>query len=121
MKMPGPTDILLVEDEPAILSLLERVLARAGFAVRACASPAEALADAPVDYGLAIVDFSLPGMDGLALIGELRRRQPDLRVILCSGMPMNTPDLSPPVAFLQKPYSLRQLTELVAETLEPAT
>jgi two-component system, cell cycle sensor histidine kinase and response regulator CckA len=108
--------ILIVEDEPSIRVLLERVLARSGYGVVACATPAEALALDGV-FNLAIVDFSLPGMDGVTLIGQLRRGRPDLPVILCSGLPMNPPVFSPPVHFLQKPYRLSQLAELV-NTLE---
>ena len=111
--------ILVVEDESSIGSLLERVLARGGYAVQLCASP-EAALQGPGPYCLAIVDYSLPGMDGLTLIDRLRRQQPDLPVILCSGLPMNPPVLDPPVHFVQKPYRPRQLAELVAELIAPA-
>lgn len=104
--------ILVVEDEPSISGLLEKILARGGHAVRLCATPDLALADGG-EYSLAIVDYSLPGMDGLALIDRLRLRQPELPVILCSGLPMNPPVLHPPIHFLQKPYRMRQLSELV--------
>ena len=81
---------------------------------------AEAALQGPGPYRLAIVDYSLPGMDGLTLIDRLRRQQPDLPVILCSGLPMNPPVLDPPVHFVQKPYRPRQLAELVAELIAPA-
>lgn len=116
--MLGERVILVVEDEPSIGSLLERVLARGGYTVQLCASP-EAALQAPGPYGLAIVDYSLPGMDGLALVGRLRRQQPDLPVILCSGLPMNPPVLDPPVHFVQKPYRPRQLVDLVAALIAP--
>ena len=119
MQMLGERVILVVEDEPSIGSLLERVLARGGYAVQLCASP-EAALKAQGPYRLAIVDYSLPGMDGLVLIDRLRRRQPDLPVVLCSGMPMNPPVLDPPVHFVQKPYRPRQLAELVALLIAPA-
>ena len=110
-------EILVVEDEPSIRVLLERVLARSGYTVRACGTPEEALAEGPVDYRLAIVDYSLPGMDGIALIEQLRRRQPALPVILCSGLPMAPPVAQPPIHFVQKPYRVRQFVELVASTI----
>lgn len=108
--------ILVVEDEPSIRVLLERVLARAGYEVRACATPAEALAGASL-YELAIVDYTLPGMDGVTLIRQLREVQPGLPVILCSGTPLTPPDFDPPVQFVQKPYRARQLGDLVSATI----
>jgi CheY-like chemotaxis protein len=113
-------DILVVEDEPSIASLLAKVLARAGHSVRVCMRPEPALEGART-YALAIVDYSLPGMDGLALIHRLRERQPDLPVILCSGLPMNPPVMDPPIHFVQKPYRPRQLGELVATLKLDAT
>ena len=114
--MTGQRAILVVEDEPSIRVLLERVLVRLGYAVKACPGFEEALAG-ECHYALAIVDYSLPGMDGLGLVTQLRLRQPDLPVILCSGMPMNPPVMDPPIHFIQKPYRPRQLAELVAANL----
>lgn len=105
-------EILVVEDEQSIRVLLERVLARSGHAVTAYADPAEALADTS-SYKLAIVDYTLPGMDGLMLIEQLRRRQQNLAIILCSGIPITPPLCHPPIQFLQKPYRASQLGELV--------
>ncbi len=113
MAMLGQRVILVVEDEHSIRLLLERVLVRLGYAVKPCSGFEEALAG-DGDYGLAIVDYSLPGMDGLGLVTVLRQRQPRLPVILCSGMPMSPPAMDPPLHFVQKPYRPRQLGELVA-------
>lgn len=110
--------ILLVEDEPSISSLVARVLERSGHQVAVFATPHAAL-DARLDGAsmddLAIIDYSLPGMDGLTLVGRLRESQPSLAVILCTGMPMNPPRLNPPIHFLQKPYRPSELRELVEQ------
>lgn len=110
--------ILLVEDEPSISSLVAKVLERAGHGVRTYASPDEALTPGSLDdfaAELAIVDYSLPGMDGLALVSRLREAQPDLAVILCTGLPMTPPRLTPPIHFLQKPYRPSELRQLVEQ------
>ena len=113
MEVAEQRAILIVEDEPSVRVLLERVLVRSGHAVVGCATPEEALVDRGA-FKLAIVDYSLPGLDGLSLIGKLRLRQPDLPVILCSGLPMNPPAFHPPVCYLQKPYRLLQIVEMVS-------
>lgn len=105
--------ILLVEDEPSISSLVAKVLERAGHQVDVFASPHAALEADRNGTGLAIVDYSLPGMDGLALAARLRESQPGLPVILCTGMPMNPPRADPPIHFLQKPYRPSELREMV--------
>jgi two-component system OmpR family response regulator len=78
--------LLVVEDDPAIASFLVKGLKEAGFAVDHAASGGAALEMASREsYDLAIVDLMLPGMDGLALIEELRRRRITVPVIILSA------------------------------------
>ena len=95
--------ILVVDDEPAIRTLVGRVLERQGHQVVLCSGSVEALATTgPVD--LLLADHMLPGMDGLTITEQLRSRWPNLPVVLMSGYPLQ-PDMmpAPPSAFLQKP------------------
>jgi two-component system OmpR family response regulator len=76
----------VVEDDPAIASFLVKGLKEAGFAVDHAGSGGSALEMASREsYDLAIVDLMLPGMDGLALIEELRRRRMTVPVIILSA------------------------------------
>jgi DNA-binding response OmpR family regulator len=78
--------LLVVEDDPAIASFLVKGLKEAGFAVDPASSGGAALEMASREsYDLAIIDLMLPGMDGLALIEELRRRRLTLPVIILSA------------------------------------
>jgi two-component system OmpR family response regulator len=78
--------LLVVEDDPAIASFLVKGLKEAGFAVDHAGNGGAALEMASREsYDLAIVDLMLPGMDGLALIEELRRRRLTLPVIILSA------------------------------------
>jgi two-component system, OmpR family, response regulator len=78
--------ILVVEDDPTIASFVVKGLQGAGFAVDHADSGGEALHLASsADYAVAIVDVMLPGMDGLALIEELRRRRIRTPVIILSA------------------------------------
>jgi DNA-binding response OmpR family regulator len=70
--------VLVVDDDPDILALVQFRLRKEGHDVVACGDGASALA--AVDAGdahpdAAVLDVSMPNMSGLALLGELRRRE----------------------------------------------
>jgi CheY-like chemotaxis protein len=81
--------VLLVDDEPLILSALERSLRREGYELRTARSPAQALgvlAKEPVD--LVVSDFKMPGgTTGLAFLEEAQARFGPLRRVLLTGWP----------------------------------
>src|SRR5262245_1254209 len=85
---PEPTNgkILVVEDDPDIRSILQRFLARRGYAVKAAENGAEALellAHEPVD--LILSDVRMPRMDGLELLGAVRQRDPEVQLVLMTA------------------------------------
>ncbi|MBZ5559749.1 MAG: sigma-54 dependent transcriptional regulator [Acidobacteriia bacterium] len=78
--------LLVVDDEPAILKIIERLAGKAGFDVVTCASGAEALRTLmrrPAD--LAMVDLRMPDVNGLELLRQIRRSVPGCEVILMTG------------------------------------
>jgi DNA-binding response OmpR family regulator len=78
--------LLVVEDDPAIASFVVKGLKEAGFAVDEAGNGGAALEMASREsYDLAIVDLMLPGLDGLALIEEMRRRRQSLPVLILSA------------------------------------
>jgi DNA-binding response OmpR family regulator len=80
--------ILLVDDEPAIRILLERVLRSAGFAVLAADCGCDAITISRAYRGeiaLLITDITLPGMTGWTLARELTRAVPEIPVLFMSG------------------------------------
>jgi len=78
--------VLVVDDEVEIRTLLSRRLQRAGYTVDEAGDGQEALAlvdrEAP---DVVVTDMSMPRLDGLGLLQELRRRDPDLPVIVLTG------------------------------------
>jgi DNA-binding NarL/FixJ family response regulator len=77
---------LIIDDDESPRVLMERLVARAGHRVTGCASPMAGIQAATISpYDIAIVDMEMPGMDGAALIGELRRVMPEIRVLVVSG------------------------------------
>jgi two-component system OmpR family response regulator len=78
--------LLVVEDDTAIASFLVKGLREAGFSVDHANTGGDALERASREsYDLAVVDLMLPGLDGLGLIEELRRRRIKVPVIILSA------------------------------------
>jgi CheY-like chemotaxis protein len=82
-----PKRILVVDDEPVIVQFVDRVLRGAGYATNTAGSGVEALqvAEGAAPYDLIVADVNMPGITGPDLIGRLRMRQPDLRVLYLTG------------------------------------
>jgi len=117
--------ILIVDDEHAICAILERALVRAGYDVEVAVTGEEGLEAyrrAPTD--LVITDILLPEMDGLQLIRELRRDQPDLEIIAMSGGGKVEADsyLDSSLLFgahrtIEKPFDIQGVVHLVDELM----
>ena len=78
--------ILVVDDDPNMLSSVVRYLVREGFVVEGFNSPLQALQalDSP-DFGVMITDILMPEMDGVGLLREAKKKNPFLQVILMTG------------------------------------
>ena len=86
MEDDGRPRLLLVDDEERILSALQRTLRREGYEILAANSVDRALAildEGTVD--LILSDFKMPGMTGLELLLEARRRHPRIACLLITG------------------------------------
>lgn len=78
--------VLIVEDDKKIASFVEKGLRQAGFAVDVTHDGIEGLHLAQSEpYDAAVVDIMLPGMDGLALIEEVRRKNVQTPVLILSA------------------------------------
>jgi DNA-binding response OmpR family regulator len=110
--------ILLVDDEPQLLSLLQRYLGRMGFAVHACSGANDAVrsfTEEPGAYDLIVADLGMADMPGDQLLVQLLSQSGSVRGLLCSGSPYAIADLPaevrPRVTFLQKPFTPQMLHE----------
>ena len=115
------TRVMLVEDEPALIGLLTRVLGRAGFEVDACATGAEAMSHWE-GAALAIVDLGLPDMPGEELVAYLFQAPGDAPIIVSSGTPVSASlfgDSGRRIHVLPKPYLPQKLLELIHQLLAP--
>ncbi len=80
-----PIEVLIVDDEPLVLKALERSLRPEGFAVRPAAGASAALAALDPAISVVVSDYRMPGMDGVAFLAEVARRQPETRRVLLTG------------------------------------
>ena len=116
--------VLLVEDEPLLMSLCREVLSRSGYTVLTADTPHEALRLAsahPGDIHLLVVDVVMPGMNGRELARELQAERPALEVLFMSGYTADVIGrhgvLEEGENFLQKPFTLDSLRSKVREVL----
>jgi CheY-like chemotaxis protein len=78
--------ILLVDDNANGLAARKSVLEELGYRIVTCTSGADALDQfASHKFDLVVTDYKMPRMDGLELIGRLRKHTPDLPIVLVSG------------------------------------
>jgi CheY-like chemotaxis protein len=80
--------IMVVDDEPALVELIEEMLAKLGYEPVGFASGAAALAafrDSPLRFDAVLTDETMPALTGSELAGELRKLRPDLPILLMSG------------------------------------
>src|SRR5579884_4131019 len=107
--------ILIVDDEQSLTRLLQRHLQNAGHAVQCYSEPKPALLDlesAVPSYDLLITDMSMPQMSGLEIATAALAHNPKLRVLLCSGYPIEPPS-DHRMGFLLKPFMPRMLTDAI--------
>ncbi|MDT8318044.1 MAG: sigma-54 dependent transcriptional regulator [bacterium] len=84
-KLDGKS-ILLVDDEISILEPLEKILRSRGFDVKIALSGPDGLAlFDKYHFDLVISDLSMPGMDGLEFLAELKERRPDITLIIITA------------------------------------
>jgi two-component system cell cycle sensor histidine kinase/response regulator CckA len=122
--LTGQGTILLVEDEEGLRALNARGLASRGYTVIEAGNGVEALDELQRRGGqvdLVVSDVVMPEMDGPTLMKELRKRNPDIKIIFVSGYAEDAFDKSLPnheqFNFLAKPFTLKQLVTVVKETM----
>ena len=83
----------------------------------------EVLESRAAQVDIVVSDVVMPEMDGPTLLKEMRKRNPDLKIIFVSGyaeeaFAKNLPE-GEQFAFLPKPFTLKQLVAAVKETMAP--
>ncbi len=84
----GYEHILFVDDEDGLASMGKQILERLGYSVMSYTDPIDALKafrSSPDDFDLIITDMTMPGMNGIQLIQEIKKIQPLTPSIICTG------------------------------------
>ena len=122
--MSEPAVVLLVDDEPRMLSALTRTLRREGYAIETAADASRALdrlAEAP-SVALVVSDHKMPGKTGVELLTEVAGRWPGTARILLSGwvdeIPRAALTKARLAAVLSKPWDDAELKRAIRDALE---
>ncbi len=117
--------ILAVDDDPNIVKLIEQALHRQGLKVYAFTEPVMALEDFRInckDCTMILSDIRMPGMNGYELIRKTKEIDKQVKVALMTAFEINDKEfhnLLPDIkvdAFLQKPFSIQQLNDVIEKT-----
>lgn len=121
----GNETILLVDDEEMIINIGGQMLKKLGYSVFRAKTGSEALETYKNNKGnidLIILDMIMPHMGGGAAYDELKKLDPDVKVLLSSGYSLNGQASSILKrgcnGFIQKPFGVEELSRKVREALE---
>lgn len=117
---PVATTVLLVDDDPGVRFALTEVLADRGYRVITAGSGAQAL-NLLDGVDVVVTDLSMPGMDGLELVAQIRARTPRLPVILLtahgSENMVRIASSRGACGCLSKPFDIDEIARLIEQVL----
>ncbi len=121
----GTENILIVDDEPSIITMEKEILEHLGYQITSHTNSLEALKtfrEHPDKFDLIITDMAMPIMAGDKLAAELINIRPDIPILICSGF---NSDMSDEKAaslgvkgFLSKPVVMKDIARNVRQVLD---
>ena len=120
--------VMYVDDDEALVFLVERVLTRKGFGVSSYTDSnlaSAALRERAQDFDLLVTDYNMPGFCGIDLLREARAIRPELPVALASGYV--TPEIEQQAfaegagALIHKPNDVDELCDIVQKLVQQNT
>jgi DNA-binding NtrC family response regulator len=114
--------VLVIDDEHLIRRSIARRLTAGGYVVREAENGTSAIEQARLGIDLAILDFRLPDLDGLAVLKQIRQVDPDVLVVLLTAYAsVDTAVEAMKLGayhFMNKPFDLEALAALIEQALE---
>ena len=118
----GRKTILVVDDEPHLLELMEISLSNSGYRILSASNGEQALQQMNAEVDLIVLDMIMPVMDGRTVLKSIRPLYPRTKVLVASGYA--SPERLAAVTalgidgLLAKPFPLSELTKTVREILD---
>jgi DNA-binding response OmpR family regulator len=110
--------LLIVDDDAALLKVMQAYLSRLGYRVDACRCAADAWAlvePNPSLYAGVLVDLNMPGMRGEELVRRILDSNAAIRLVVVSGAPAGLTGVEgvdrSRITFLPKPFAPRELAD----------
>ena len=117
--------VLYLDDEPAMVFLVQRMLGKLGYRVSGFEDPAEAVAAVravPTGFDIVVTDFNMPRMSGLDVAREIRKLNPQLPLVVTSGFISEELRTSAGLLgvrhVIYKPNTVEDLCQTIAQVLE---
>ena len=112
--------ILVVEDDNAIRTMVQRVLRHEGLAVDCASDGFEAIEKlSRNDYGTVVLDLAMPRADGIDVLRYMEREKPQVErkvIVMTANLPVLEPLEAKRVAgVLTKPFDIRRLVEQIRD------
>jgi two-component system cell cycle sensor histidine kinase/response regulator CckA len=122
----GQDQILLVDDEPAVLSLASLVIKSSGYPVLTSTNGHEGLqtfTNARDSISVLVTDVQMPLMGGIEMAKSIKSQKQDVKVIFISGY-SPTPEIADLIAewdaqFISKPFDLQHLKAAILRAAAP--
>jgi DNA-binding NtrC family response regulator len=122
-KLPFDGDVILVEDDATLLSLMKEILEDIGGTCYSFPCADDALIrmlSSGRSPGLVVADHGVPGqIKGVEFTSMVTQRWPGTPTILTSGYSAEAFEVPESVIYLQKPWSLDGLVQSIVELLQP--
>jgi PAS domain S-box-containing protein len=124
----GDKTVMIVDDDAMVLDIGSQFLKRLGFRVKKAACGREALEmlkKDPDHVDCLLLDFTLPGMNGLETMQQVRIIRPDAKIIISSGYTRKDIEdrfahIDPPDGFIHKPFQMKALQKTLRTVIKDA-
>ncbi|WP_319407237.1 response regulator [uncultured Desulfosarcina sp.] len=121
--------VLLVDDEAMVMDIGSQFLKRLGYSVRMASDGRQALdifRQESDSIDCLLLDFTMPGMDGLETMQQIKKIRSDAKIIITSGYTRQQIEdqfsgIGPPDDFIQKPFEMKALQEKLCEVISRTT
>ena len=120
--MPDNRSMLVVDDEEVVCQVCQRIFSRQGFHVDTNTDPRQGLARATEkDYEIILLDIKMPNMDGIQFLEPLRKKKPEVPVLIITGYP-SIPNAAAAMRlgasdYVTKPFTAEEITWAVQRVL----